>query len=382
MDRRQLLVAGAAAMALPAFARAEVPAIRTRWSLTTSEGFDALCFLGPLAGDPFYADYYGKELAAFLPKLRPETIGAIKTGFAAVRQQGGMLGPDLCLIFSGGPTGSIAEMTAALKAAETVLLPSFRKSQWWDEDAWKGFLAGREPLLAIFDDLIRADFAGFRHSLLDPLAAKRIPEMRARVAGLDTIAEQERLLGKTFPDPSIEIVMLYFSKPHGIRIQGQRFITAADYSDEIVIRIADHELMHPPFDRDSDRMKAVFAVLAADPLLTRIVKEHNPAFGYNTLEGLADEDTVQALDQIINERFGVAKPAPRRWQESDDGMHVLAAGLYGLLKADRYDRTGGNIEEWLYRAAQTGLLAPAKLHAAAAKVLKRSANLLWDSRPA
>jgi hypothetical protein len=377
MDRRQLLVAGAASLALPAFARADVPAIRTRWNLTTSEGFDALCFLGPLAGDPFYADYYGKELAAFAPRLSPETRAAIKQGFEAAKAAGGMLGPDACLIFSGGPTDSIADLIGALKNAEAVLLPPYKASLWWDADAWKAFLQGRDPMIAIFEDLIRADFAGFRHSLIDPLAAKRVPEMRARLAGLDTIAEQERLLGKQFADPSIAIVMLYFSKPHGIRIQGQRFLTAIDYPDETVIRIADHELLHPPFDRHGERMKAVFEVLSRDPLLTRIVKEHNPIYGYNSLEGLADEDTAQALDQIINERLGVARPPKQRWHASDDGMHVLAAGLYGLLKADRYDRDGGNIEEWLFRAATSGLLAPAKLHPMAAKVLEKPINALW-----
>lgn len=369
-------------MALPAFARADAPTIRTRWTISTSEGFDALAFLGPLSGDPFYADYYGKDLAAFLPKLKPETVATIKTIFATDRKLGGMLGPDLCLLFSGGPTGSIADLVRALKAAETVLLPPYKASQYWDADGWKLLLDIREPLLAIFADLARADFPGFHRSIIDPIAATRLPQMQKRLANTDTIAEQERLLGKTFADPSIEIVMLHFSKPHGVRIQGQRFLSAIDYPDEIVMRIANHELMHPPFDRNSAAMKAVFMVLGADPLLARIVKEHDPKYGYNSLDGLANEDTVQALDQIINERLGVAKPPKQRWRQSDDGMHVLAAGLYGLLKADGYDRTGGKIEDWLYRAATSGRLGPATLHAAAATVLDRPVDQLWTPHAA
>ena len=58
-------------------------------------------------------------------------------------------------------------------------------------------------------------------------------------------------------------------------------------------------------------------------------------------------------------------------------MHVLAAGLYGLLKADGYDRTGGDIEAWMGRAVRAGRLAPASLHAAAAQVLEKPADQLW-----
>ncbi|HEX7946351.1 MAG TPA: hypothetical protein VF495_16910, partial [Phenylobacterium sp.] len=128
---------------------------------------------------------------------------------------------------------------------------------------------------------------------------------------------------------------------------------------------------------DGAAAKAALAVLGADPLFTRIVAEHDPTFGYNSLEGVLNEDTVQALDQIIAERLGFAAPPAKRWTDSDGGMHVLAAGLYGTLKAEGYDRTGGNIERWMGAAAKSGKLAPQRLHAAAAQVLGRPVDQLW-----
>lgn len=382
MIRRQFLRTSAAAAALgacgfaaPVFAAA--PAIRTRWKVTTSEGFDALCFLGPLSGDPFYADIYSRALAAFRPKLSAGTLDAIAKLFAASRAQGGLLGPDLCLFFSGGPTQTIEDLIATCDAAETVLKPPYAASAYWDQDAWNAFMQMRGMLGDILRAMKVADFSGFRHQRIDERAARRIPQLTARLAAMDTIAQQEKLLGRTFADPSIEIDLLHFSQPHGMRIQGQRFLTFVDYPDEIVIRNADHELMHPPFDRNSDEMKAVFAVLAQDGLLARIVKEHDPKFGYNSLNGLIDEDTVQALEQIINEKLAVSEAPAVRWKQSDDGMHVFAAGLYGLLTAEGYDKTGGNIQHWLYAAAGSGKLAPASLHAAAARVLKRDVKHLW-----
>jgi hypothetical protein len=61
---------------------------------------------------------------------------------------------------------------------------------------------------------------------------------------------------------------------------------------------------------------------------------------------------------------------------------VLAAGLYGLLKGDGYDREGGNIERWVGEAARMGKLAPQPLHAAAARVLETTPDKLWAAKAA
>jgi hypothetical protein len=97
----------------------------------------------------------------------------------------------------------------------------------------------------------------------------------------------------------------------------------------VIIRIAAHEILHPPFPMDGPAAKAALAVLGEGHLFTRIVAEHDPAFGYNPSEGVLNEDTVQALDQIIAERLGARPPPGKRWNEADDGMHVLAAASTG-----------------------------------------------------
>ncbi len=376
MNRRQLLISAAATATFAPLARATTP-LRTRWKVRLSEGFDALCFLNPLSGEPFYADYYAAELAAFKPRLKRETVTRLAALFRSAQAKGILLGPTLCTLLSGGPDTTLDAMIAAIADAETVVRPGFEKSPYWDAEEWAAFDAMRPDLSAILSDMRAADFVKFREGYIAPRAAKKVPALTTRLAGMDTIAEQERLLGRRFADPSLEIVLLYFSKPHGIKIQGQRFLTHVDYPDEIVIRNADHEMLHPPIDMAGATALALQAALAADPLFARILAEHDKRFGYNTMDGIVDEDTVQALEQIVNERLGVAEAPAARWRDSDDGMHVFAAGLYGLLKADAYDKTGGNIERWLADALKSGKLAPASLHAAAASVLGRPADKLW-----
>ena len=90
-----------------------------------------------------------------------------------------------------------------------------------------------------------------------------------------------------------------------------------------------------------------------------------------------EEDLVSALDQLIAERFGIARNPRERWNDVDGGMHLLSAGLYGLMKQDGFARTGGNLEQWLLRRARSGDLAPRVLHGAAARVLGRPVDRLW-----
>ena len=203
-----------------------------------------------------------------------------------------------------------------------------------------------------------AGFAAYRKQLIGAGLDARAAELERALSDYDVIRWQQKLSGRTF-DPTINIVLLYFSKPHGVRVQGQRFLQAVDYNLTTTLRIAAHELLHPPFDMEGPVAKAAMAALAKDPLITRIVRDHDPRWGYTTLEGYLNEDVTQALDQMISEALGFARNPADRWHRADDGMHVLAAGLYALLRQDRWHETGGSIEQWLDKATRQGRLAPA-----------------------
>lgn len=374
MNRRQLFLTAAALAAVSA--SPALAAIRTQWTVSLSEGFDALCFLGPLSGKDFYARYYKDELAEILPRMPKLAMEAMASLQAEADKENQLLGPGLCTLMSGAWLDTLDAVIAALDAAETAILPPYKASAYWDQKDWDQFIARRPRLRLVLDGLRQAGFVALRRKAMGPTADTRLPALRQRLAGYDVIAEQERLLGRPL-DASLEIVLLWFNKPHGIRIQGQRFITGIVWPDEIVLRNAAHEVLHPPFPMDGPAAKAALAVLEQDALLKKIVAEHDPSFGYNSLEGLLNEDMVEALEQIVSERLGFAVEPHLRWEKADDGMHVLAAGLYGLLKEDGYDRTGGNLEGWTIAAAKGGKLAPASLQAKAAEVTRRPVDALW-----
>jgi hypothetical protein len=375
MDRRQFLAATMITLAAPKVA-AQAPLSRTQWRVRSSEALDAIAFLGPLSGRPLYRDYYAADVDAFAPKL-PEALRADvprlwqeseKSGF-------GLFWPALALMASGARIDTLDQLIDALATAETRIRPPFQASRYWDEADWGWFGAQASRIRSLFVAMRDAGFIEFRRDRTAEIDGQVRDTARA-LAGYDVIRWQEKLTGRTF-DPVIEVVLLRWSKPHGVKVQGQTFLQSGDYNTATTVRIAAHEMLHPPFPMDGPAAKAALAVLERDPLIMRIVREHDPQWGYTTLDGLLDEDICEALDQLISEALGVARNPADRWRKADDGMHVIAAGLYGMLRQDKWTETGGSIEAWLGKAAKTGRLAPANLHSVAARVLERPVDRLW-----
>lgn len=351
---------------------------KTQWKVRASEGFDALAFLGPLSGTPLYTKYYGEDAAAFATRLPKAIAAGIPNLWNAARTDGfGLLGPNLSVIFSAnGNDASIDALLSALEGREERLLPSYRASQDWKESNWNWFDKAAPRLQAIFTAMRDAGFAAFREERAGADLATRIAEVQNSLQSFDVIAWHEKVTGRSF-DPTIEIVLLQFSKPHGIKVQGQMFLQSRDYDVTTTVRIAAHEMLHPPVAMDGPAATAALAVLKQDVLLTKIVRDHDPSFGYTTLDGVLNEDLAQALDQLISEALGVGRNPADRWRKQDDGMHVLAAGFYGMFRDDKWIETGGSLETWLADAVRRGRLAPAVLHPIAARVLERPVNKLW-----
>lgn len=382
MNRRSLLMSAVAAplaAALPALAVAqERPAPRTVWRVNPSEGQDAIAFLAPLSGRELYTRYYAEDVALFAPKLTEATRAAVPELWRSAEEEGvGLFSPSLALILSHAEAdATIDDLLAALADPEANIRPAFEAGTYWNGSDWAWFAGKAGEIQAVFADLKAAGFAAFRRERADAALEAGLAMLRAALPAFDVIRAEERITGRTF-EPEIDITVLYFSKPHGIKVKGQRFLQAADYDVPTTVRIAAHELLHPPIPMDGPAALAALAVFGVDPLIPRIVSEHDPRWGYTTLGGLFNEDLCQALDQMISEALGVARNPADRWRMADDGIHVMAAGFYGLLRQDRWLPRGGSIEAWVLDAANGGRFAPEVFHAVAAKVLERPVDALW-----
>jgi hypothetical protein len=123
--------------------------------------------------------------------------------------------------------------------------------------------------------------------------------------------------------------------------------------------------------------KAV-AEFARDSLIVRIVREHNPSFGYTTVAGYVEEDAVQALEQVVSERLGLAQPAEERWRKGDDGMHVLAAAIYDLMQETGFAEKGGRFETWFIDMVTAGRLNPGEVDRRARTVVGEETVDRWQ----
>ncbi len=379
MNRRHLLSAPLALQllaALPSSAQAVKPPMRTRWNVIESEGYDAIAFLGALSGQDLYRDYYAAEADAFAPKL-PAAVRAEVPKLAAESSKAsfGLLWPVLANALSGAGISTLDSVIALLGDPEGRVRAAYARNPSGSDADWAWLGTNAPRLRRVFVAMRDAGFGAFRRERTGAPGV-RVAEVARALAGYDVVRWQEKLTGRTF-DPAINVVLLAFSKPHGAKMQDQTFLQAADYDTATTVRIAAHEMLHPPFPMDGPVARAALAVLEKDPLIHRIVGDHDPKLGYTTLTGLVNEDVCQALDQLISEALGVARNPADRWRKADDGIHVLAAGLYGLLRQDKWVETGGDIAAWLAKAVADGRLAPHVLHPVAARVLERPVDRLW-----
>lgn len=350
----------------------------TRWHVRACPGLDAVVFIGALSGNGLQGEHYRQAVATMLPRFDEESIAALDRLTEVADFSGTLVGPNLTLLFSAGPAETLNDVILSAQQPDVRLRPGLEASPYWHISEWEWFRDETVPdVLTVLLALRDAGFDDYWEEQAAPVLDKRLDATLRYLRRFDIIPEQERVLGRRLAS-EIDILLLYFSKPYGIRITGQRFASHYSYPMEIQLRTAVHELLHPPFQRNSHVIFAPLVALREDPWMQSIVHNHNPAFGYNSFEELVDEDSTQALDQIIAERMGFAWGPGARWRTSDDGMHMLAAAIYHMLREDDYEETGGDFTVWLQSAIDRGMFTPAEVRRRAASIVGAEAVNKWD----
>jgi hypothetical protein len=241
----------------------------------------------------------------------------------------------------------------------STLKSNFQKTPYYSDEGWKLFESVNSELKTIFNFLKDINFTDYWNQNILPRVNDTINVIKPELPKYDVIKENEYYLGFKLPSDTITVYMLYYSQPHGIKITGTRFLTDIAWPFNILLRTSVHEMMHPPYDYNNDEeLRNTIELFRKDEFLMDKVLNHNPSFGYNTLEGLFEEDCVQSLDQIINEKFGIAKDAKKRWKENDDGIHVMAIALCQIMKQENYNSKNEKFRDFLIRIVKEGTLKP------------------------
>ena len=346
----------------PASLRADEPPhpfhTTTQWDLQPSFKFDAICALNMLSGDPYYLEYYKTDYDRLVKQFRPEELAAFVNLKRRIKDQnGGIISASLALYFSASDAETLVDLIRTVQNSST-MRRNLQATTYYDDDGWKLYEASRPDLEAAFRALKRIHFEEDWEKKVKPKIEEARAAIAAKLPDYNVIPAVESVLGSPRPTNKITVYLLYYSEPHGIKITGTRFLTHYSYPFRIVLRNAIHEMMHPPYDLAHDaELRTGLESLKSDAFLMNKVEHHDTSFGYNSLAGLEEEDCVQALEQIIAERFGMGGAPRAYWREQDGGIHVLAVALYSLMKQQKFDGTHESFPKFLKRQLQTGALS-------------------------
>ncbi len=378
---RHLLLACAgallAASGMAAQAQTEAENGVTEWVVSPAAGLDAILLIGVVSGDVLQKDAYAETIEFVRSRLSPDALGALERLDRALRVERKLLtGPSLAYVFSAGPIDSLDAVIESAGDPDGRLRPALMKTPLWDEQKYEGIRALLPDVALVLRALKDIGFEAWYARDIRPKLDDAVAKIGPALSGYDLIPEQARLLGRPL-DPRIELLVVRFSRPYGIRITGQRFVAYYGMEPRDFLLIAAHEIFHPPFDLKDEELLRRLQPLEADPWVQSIVNNHDPAYGYNSFMGVINEDSTQALDQIVSERLGFAREPAKRWQRADGGMHMIAAALYQAMKEDGFADSGGTYGEWLKSALARGLLSPAEVRRRAALIVGEEAVQRW-----
>jgi hypothetical protein len=348
------------------------PHTTTDWRLEPSLKYDALCLLNALSGDPYYLHYYQAEYDHFHPLFSPEEQAAFQQLKHVIKDEGGgIVSAKLVLYYSVVDDETLPEMIRTAhdsSAMETAL----KKTPYWSDKDWKNYEEARPALETALRGLNRVGFPAYWTQSAKPKVERRITELSPDLPKYNIVPIIERYLGFSLPSHTITVYLLAYSEPHGIRITGLRFLTHESYPFKIVLHNAIHESMHPPYNANDPAVRQAISLLGHDPLVADKVQHHDPSFGYNTAPGYIEEDSVQALEQIVSEEVGVGRDARQYWQQQDGGMHVLAAAIYVEYK-QALKQESQSYSHWLVHAVANGQLR--------GEELQRTINSFFSASP-
>ncbi len=334
----------------------------TDWELRPSFSFDTLCALNFLSGDKYYLQFYQSDYDRLSPQLRPKERAA----FAGLKRRikdenGSIISAQLALYFSVVDTESLDDMIRVVKDSSS-MRRRLEATPYYSENGWKVYEESRGDLETALKALKRIRFEADWEKHAKPQIEKSRAAIAQDLPNYNVIPRIESVLGSPRPTNKITVYLLYYSEPHGIKITGTRFLTHYSYPFRIVLRNAIHEMMHPPYDlAHDDALRVSLQSLRTDAFLMDKVEHHNKSYGYNSLEGLEEEDCVQALEQVLSEPLGMGGDPRRYWKEQDDGIHVLAVALYSLMKREHFPNGHEAFPAFLNRMIRSGALSNGRI---------------------
>lgn len=286
--------------------------------LTHAYALDVANILSVLTGDDFYTSRHPEGYEHWAPQLSDQSREGI---VAAVETAGSsMLGPILTGLVSAVPEFE------CMNLSELLAQPEERFRPWEYFDAKN--MAVLQALSPVVRELEELDFHGYWLRERLPLITAAAGQAQQFLGGLalDIGEAVSSMLGAH--DSAGEPIRLYlctFAAPHGIKIFGRRFIADVRFDPALMVRIAIHEMFHPPYQRSV--VGDAVAALIADPLFQESFAAKDPKYGYTTEDAFLEENMVEAMELHVSHRAGLIADPVAHLLDHDEGSHKLSVVL-------------------------------------------------------
>jgi len=338
----------------------------TTWIIRTSLAHDALAFFNTLIADPYYLVFYQEEYNLFKPKFTPEVQQALTRLSEAKEQYQVILGVELCTVFSMGNPETLDDLIRLAQHPDSLrqpLIQSGLSTAYQDDAMWTAIISVMPDVLTVLGFLKEFDFESYWTQEILPDSQALAERLHQELSAYNIIPAIEAETGLSLPSDQFEVYLVYFISPHAARLPGARIMQETrELSPDFYVRMAIHELLHQPYEVDNQDFWDAIDVLKQDAFLMERFESHESSVGYNDWESYVAESSVDALEQVVSEQFGVARPLSQRFgPDEDDGMHVLAPAIYVLIKQEGFPQGDESFQDFLIRMVQKGKLAPGKM---------------------
>jgi len=228
------------------------------WVIHPSLWFDAVCLIPLLAGLPFYTSRHDQDARWWQERFASIAGQEARDGVSVLRQEVAQRAakplPAFLALWTSPAAGPCD------RAAECLddLVTAVADRRCWCRPCGKRLRAGTRPmtgcsvrsvppLSAVLEGLRAAGLADWWAEHAEGGLQRRCGELRQSFAGYDLVPLVEQHTGVSFDARAVELCVLRWAAPHGIRVTGTRFLTDVRYEADRVLNIAVHELLHPPW---------------------------------------------------------------------------------------------------------------------------------------
>jgi hypothetical protein len=279
-----------------------------------------------------------------------------------------ILGVELSTAFSVGNPETLDDVISLTKHPNSLRQPLIQSgfgTAYQDDALWTAFESIMPDVLTVLTFLKEAGFESYWTQEILPDSQALADRLQKELSAYNVIPAIEAETGLPLPSDQFEIYLVHFLSPHAARLPGARIMQETrDLSRDIFVRIAIHELLHQPYEVNNRDFWTAIDKLKQDTFLMDRFENHDPSIGYNDWEGYVAESSVDALEQVVSEQLGVARPLSQRFgSDEDDGMHVLAPAIYVLIKQEGFPQQDETFQDFMIRMIQQGKLAPGKMEA-------------------